>query len=87
MNLTSSSSEMLIVMESFPQIVDRPLSRFRTGIQQANDIRLKMFTNRVEQPSMRVDLLRILLFETEDELYGNEIVGIVRVRFDECWFR
>jgi hypothetical protein len=73
---------MFVVMESFPEVVNRPLSRFRSSVQQAHDVGLEVFPDRVEQPTVRVDLFRVLLLETEDELYGDEIVGIVRVRFD-----
>lgn len=70
-DLSCSSTEMLVMVESFPQIIDRPLARFRSRIQQADDIRLKVFSNRVEEPAMRVDLLGVLLFEAEDELDGD----------------
>jgi hypothetical protein len=44
---------------------------------------LKHPTDRVEEPTMTVDLLRILLLEDEDDLDGDEIVGIVVMRKNE----
>ena len=34
---------------------------------------------------MTVDLLGVLLFEDEDDLNGNEVVGVVVVRENESW--
>jgi len=36
---------------------------------------------------MTIDLLGVLLFENEDDLNGNEVVGIVVVRKNESWSR
>lgn len=52
-------------------MVYRLVSRLRTSIQQYTDLRFQLFTNSVEQPSMRVDLLGIFLLEHKDDLYRD----------------
>jgi len=62
---------MFIMMKRFPKIIDRSLARFSSRIQQAHYIGLQVFPDRVEQPTMRIDLLCVLLFEAENELNGD----------------
>lgn len=52
-------------------MVDSFMSRFRPCIKQYTDLRVELPSNGVEQPSVRVDLFRIFLFEAEDNLYGH----------------
>lgn len=41
------------------------------------------FPNRVEQPSVRVDLFLVLCLQNEYDLNRNQVVGIILVRQDE----
>lgn len=43
----------------------------RTHIQEDTNIRLEDGSESVEEPSMRVDFLLVLLFEAEDDLDGD----------------
>ena len=43
-----------------------------TDVKQYADVRLEDGTERVEEPAVRVDLLLILLLETEDNLDGYQ---------------
>ena len=64
MNLSTRSTEMLVVVESLPEVVDTPLARLGSCVEKADDVGLQMLPDGVEEPAMRVDLLHILLFET-----------------------
>ena len=56
MNFSTSSSEVLVVMERFPEIVDTSLSRLRSGIEENDDFRFELFTERIEQPTMTITI-------------------------------
>ena len=62
----------------FPEVVDGALARLGAGIQEANDSRLEVFPNGVEEPAVAVDLFRVLLLEAEDHLNRYEVVRAVK---------
>lgn len=61
MNFTTCTTQVWVMVESLPKIVQRSVARFGTSVNQDADFRVKMFTDRVEQPSMRVDFLLVLM--------------------------
>lgn len=95
MNLSTSSSQVLIVMESFPQIVDTPLPGFGSSVKETHDIGLKVLSDGIEKPTMWIDLLRVLLLETAVESLNQRlavVAGVVKertrrsfVRGLNCW--
>lgn len=60
MNFPASSAQVGIVVECFPQVVERSGPRLCTRIKQNTHLRFEMRTNRIEKPTMGVDLLSIL---------------------------
>lgn len=52
MNFSTSSTQILVVMEGFPKVVNTSLSRLGSSVEKTHDIRLKMFSNGIEQPTM-----------------------------------
>jgi hypothetical protein len=56
-------------------------------IEQHANLGLQHLPNRIEQPTMTVDLLFVVLFQDKDDLDRDEVVGIARIRLDELRFR
>ena len=44
---------------------------------------VELFPNRIEEPSMGIDLLGVFLFETEHHLHRRKRIGIVGAGTDE----
>lgn len=81
MNLSTRSTEMLVVVECLPpartrqyliraikseddlQVVDGALARLRTSVEETDDVGLEVLADGVEEPTMTVDLLGVLLLE------------------------
>lgn len=59
-NFTTTSTQILIVVESLPEVVNRLAPGFSTSINQDTDFGLKHLANSVEEPSMRVNFLLVL---------------------------
>ena len=68
MDLAAGATKILVVVEGLPEGQKRLGSRFGTGIQQDADLGVEDPTKGVEQPTMRVDLLAVLLLQAEDHL-------------------
>ena len=83
MDLACSAAEVLVVVEGLPQVVDAALARLGAGVEKADDVRVEVPPERVEEPAVRVDLFGVLLLEAEDHLDGHEVVRVARVRLDE----
>jgi hypothetical protein len=67
-------------------MIDRLMTRFSPRIDQHADLGFQHPPDRIEQPTMRVDLLLVVLFQYKDDLDGDEVVGVSRVRLDELRF-
>ncbi|KAI6774575.1 hypothetical protein HG531_001424 [Fusarium graminearum] len=72
-DLTTSTAEVTIVIETFPERQQGARARFRSGVDEDGDFWVQNATEGVKQPAMRVDLLAVLLLETENKLHGREI--------------
>ena len=83
MDFTAGTSEVLVVVESLPESKQRLGAGLGTGIEQNADFRVQDATNGSEQPSVRVDLLGVLLLQTEHHLDGRKSAGAVVVGTDE----
>lgn len=59
------------------------MSRLGPRINQDTNLRLQHPSDPVEQPTVRVDLLLVLLLEHEDDLDRYQVVGIARVGLHE----
>ena len=68
-------------------MINRLMPRLGSRIDQHANLGLQHPPNRIEQPTMTVDLLFIVLFQDKDDLNGDEVVGIARIRLDELRFR
>ena len=86
-DLSRCSTEVRVVVECLPEVVDTPLAGLGTSIEQAHDIRVQVAPDRVEEPAVRVDLLGVLLLQAEDHLHRDEVVRITRMRLDQRRFR
>ena len=82
-DFTTASTEVRIVVEGLPQVVDGLAAGLRTGVDENTNFRLQHLTNGVEQPTVRVDLLLVLRLDDEDDLDWHEVVRIVTVRDDK----
>ena len=52
-------------------MVNRLMTRLGPRIQQYTSLRVQLPSNSVKQPSVRIDLFGILLFEDKDDLDRN----------------
>lgn len=86
-NFTARSTEVLVVVEGLPERQQRLGSGFRSGVQQNTDLRVEDAAKRVEEPSVRVDLLAVLLLQTKHHLHGREGGGTIIVGSDELLVR
>ena len=48
-----------------------------------NTTHLEHPADSIEEPAVGVDLLLVLRFDHEDDLYGHEVVRVIRLRNDE----
>ena len=83
MDFTTASTEIGIVVERFPQVINGLASWLGTGIDEDAYLRLQHLADGIEQPTMGVDLLLIFSLDDQDELDGNKVVGIFSVWEDK----
>lgn len=83
MNLSTSATEVTVVVEGFPQRQKGFATGLCSCINQDDNLGVQNPTEPVEEPSVGVDLLAILLFEAEEHLDGGQRVGIISVRSDQ----
>ena len=57
-----------MLVEALPKLVDGRSGRFGTDIEQNAHVRLDQRAKRVEEPSVTIELLLVLLLQTEDDL-------------------
>ena len=68
MNLTASATEVLVVVEGFPQREQRLWTRLRASIEKYAHLGIQNPTKSIEKPSVRVYFLAVLLLEAEYHL-------------------
>lgn len=83
MDFTTSTTEILVVVEGLPESEQRLGAGLSTGIEQDADFGVQNTTNGSEQPSVGVDLLGVLLLQAEHHLDGGKRAGAVVVGTDE----
>ena len=59
-----------MLVEALPKLIDGCSGRFGTDIEQNAHVRLDQRAKRVEEPSVTIELLLVLLLQAEDDLYG-----------------
>ena len=69
-DLPTRTADVRVDIERFPQVVYRHWTRHSTYIEQNTKVGLEDGAESVEEPSMRVDLLLVLLFKAKDDLDG-----------------
>lgn len=67
-NLPTRSADVRVDIKRLPQMVYRRRTGHGTHIEEDANIGLEDGAESVEEPSMRVDLLLVFLFEAEDNL-------------------
>ena|ERR1700722_14226254 len=67
-DLATSTTDVGINIECFPKMIYGCGARHSPNIEENADVRLENGAKSVEEPSVRVDLLLILLFEAEYDL-------------------
>lgn len=72
MDFTTGTAQVLVIVEGFPEGQERLVTRLGTRIQQDDHFRVKNAAKGVEQPSVRVDLLAVLLFQAEHHLHRRK---------------
>ena len=77
MNFTSTATQIAVIVEGFPKVEDRFVSRFCASINKDTNFWVELPSHSVEEPAVGVDLLLVFSLDDEDDLDGNEIVGIV----------
>lgn len=83
MDLTASTSEILVVVEGLPESKQRLGTGLGTGIKQNANLGVKDAAESGEEPTMRVDLLAVLLLKTEHHLHRGQCAGAVVVGADQ----
>jgi hypothetical protein len=82
-DLTASTTEILVVVERLPESEKGLGAGLSTSIEQNADFGVQNATNGGEQPSVRVDLLGVLLLQAEHHLDRGKCAGAVVVGTDE----
>jgi hypothetical protein len=72
LNLSTGAGYVGVGVERLPQVVQRCTSGPGADIEEDTHVRVKRFAKRVEEPAVRVELLLVLLLETEDHLAGHD---------------
>lgn len=71
-DLSARTADVRVYVERLPEVIDRGRTWPRAYVEQYAHIRLQDGPKGVEEPAVRVDLLLILLLETENDLNGND---------------
>lgn len=79
-NLTACTAQILVVIETFPKGQQRLIAWLGTRINKNADFGIQDSTEGIEEPTMGVDFLRILLLQAEHHLRGWETRGVFIVQ-------
>jgi hypothetical protein len=71
-DLAAGTANVVVDSNAFPMMVNRRWSWNGTNIKEDTDIGLEDGSESVEEPAVRVDFPLIFLFETEDNLDGDD---------------
>ena len=85
MNFTTSASQMGVIVEGFPKVIDGLVPGFSTSIDKDTNLRVEHLPNSIEEPTVGVDLLLILGLEDENNLHGDEIVRVFTMGENQLW--
>lgn len=72
LNFSSCACYVRVRVECLPEIIQRLGSWLRSYVQKDADIRVQCSAKGVEEPSVRVQLLQVLLLEAENHLAGYD---------------
>ena len=67
--LATGTTDVLVFVEALPKLVNACSGGFCADVEQDADVRLQERTECVEEPTMRVELLLVLLLQAENNLY------------------
>jgi len=67
-DFTTSTTQVLVVVECFPQVEEGLWTRLGSSIKQNTNLRVQYATESSEQPSVGVDLFAVLLLQAEHHL-------------------
>ena len=71
LDFATSASAVGDAVKDFPELIDGVLAGPCASVDQAADVGIKDFAKSIKEPSMRVDLLLVLLLEAEEDLDGR----------------
>lgn len=83
MDFTTSSTKILVIVETLPEREEGLWAWFGTGIKQNAHFWIQNAAKSCEQPSMRVDLLCVALLQAEHHLHWWKSACAVVERADE----
>ena len=68
--LSAGSTDVLVLVKALPELVDTRSGGLRANVKQNADVRLQERAESIEEPTMRVELLLVLLLQAEEDLQG-----------------
>ena len=71
-DFTTGATQVLVVVEGLPESQQGLVARLGTGIQQDDHFGIENAAKAIEQPSVRVDFLAVLLLQAEHHLHRRE---------------
>jgi len=71
LDLATSTSTLGVKIERLPELVDAVISRLCSCIYQYTDIWFQCWSKCLEKPTVRIDLLLVVFFQTEEHLHGD----------------
>jgi hypothetical protein len=87
-DFTASAADIGVEVECLPKMINRARTRHRTDVKQDANIGLENGAKSIKEPTVGIDLLLVLLFETKDDLYGHNTFlrafDLVRRRNGDC---
>ena len=83
MDFSTSPSKVFIVIERLPKGEKRFSARFSSSIKKDADFRVQYAPKSIEQPSVRIYLFAIFLFQAENHLYWRQGSWGVILRLDK----
>lgn len=82
-DFAAGAAQIFVVIEGFPQCQEGFMTRLRTRVEQDADFRVEDSAKGIEQPSVRVDFLTVLLFQAEHHLHRGKRRWAIIVRSDQ----
>lgn len=82
-DFTTGTAEVLVIVESFPEVQDGLWTRLGTSIQKNADFGVQDLAEGVEQPSVGVDFLGVLLLQAEHHLDRGKTLWVLFLWSDQ----